>query len=224
MTAHDHKLISPNYLMWHHGKIHAEDARRWYVSCLFNKCMKDSRGASALAVAEMIWHHKIKKYYERYVDKIIAPSLYLKNLLISHGYSENQVVHLPSPAEFNNDEIKAGNYAAYVGRLSEEKGLRVLIQAAKLTPEINYKIIGHGPLWTELMARLKVEKVNNVELCGYKIGEDLNKLIAGARILVSPSLPGKLFFKRVRSQSARQGEFSERCGRHAGIIAPRNVG
>ena len=41
-------------------------------------------------------------------------------------------------------------YALYVGRLSDEKGIDLLVKAWKLLPDIPLKIVGDGPLSVEL--------------------------------------------------------------------------
>ena len=37
------------------------------------------------------------------------------------------------------------NYFLYIGRLSDEKGVDVLLKAAQLVPEAKLKIVGTGP-------------------------------------------------------------------------------
>ncbi|MFH1766714.1 MAG: glycosyltransferase, partial [Patescibacteria group bacterium] len=127
MTLHDYKLICPNYTMFHHGAVHEEDCKGWYGSCVKNKCMKDNRMQSRIVCAEMIFHHKIMKYYERYVDKFIAPSRFMMGKCIEMGWGADRFISLPNPIDkeqkATNKKQVDGDYVAYVGRLSEEKGL-----------------------------------------------------------------------------------------------------
>jgi len=190
MTLHDYKLICPNYTLFHHGGVHDEDSLGWYLSCVKNKCFKNSRWQSALVTAEMIFHHKIMKYYEKDVDLLLAPSLFIRNKFIEHGWKKEKIIHLPYTINFNSFEYIAEDkgYVAYVGRLVEEKGLQVLLEAAKITPEIKYKIAGTGPLMQDLLTIIKKEKLNNVQLVGFKIGRDLREFLGGARLVVVPSI------------------------------------
>lgn len=189
MTLHDYKLVSPNYSLFHHGKIHLEDAEGWYWNCIKNKCHKDSTAQSALMTAEMIFHHKIMKYYERYVDYFIAPSQFMKDLCVRMGWNEKRFIALPHPIELH-EAIKKDpkKYIAYVGRLSEEKGLFVLLHAAKKLPHISFKIVGTGPLSEKMKQFLEKEKMHNVELTGFKTGKELQDLITNAYLLVLPSV------------------------------------
>lgn len=190
MTLHDYKLLCPNYTMFHHGTVHEEDAQGWYVSCIKNKCMKNSTAHSVMVTGEMIWHHKIMKYYERYVDRFIAPSRFMMNLCMRFGWDEKKFIHLPNPIDataFSFSPEDKG-YVAYVGRLSEEKGLHTLLDAAVLLPSIPFRIIGDGPLSLSLHRRIEKEGLANVTCTGFETGEQLKASLRDARMFVLPSI------------------------------------
>lgn len=189
MTLHDYNLLSPNYTMFHHGMVHEEDARGLYFSCIKNVCVKNSRLYSAVGVGEMIVHHKLWRVYARYVDKFISPSQFMIKKCIEHGWDEKKFVHIPHPVfvEGVSHEEDRG-FVAYVGRLSEEKGLDALLDAAKITPQIPYRVVGTGPLQEHLQKRIKEEQIANIELVGFKTGTQLKHEIARARIIAVPSV------------------------------------
>lgn len=189
MTVHDYHLISPNYSLFHHNSIHEEDAEGYYFSCVKNKCVKDNRVYSAVKVAEMIWHHKIKKYYEKNVDVFIAPSEFMARKLIKYGYDKNKVVVIPNPVMVSKKQItNTGKYVGFAGRLSEEKGVNVLLAAAALLPTIEFKIAGAGPDENRLRAVCNEQKLTNVELVGFKTGAAMQEFLDQASILVAPSV------------------------------------
>jgi len=190
MTLHDLKLLSPNYIMYHHGQIHEEDAKGWYTSCIKNKCVSDSTSQSALLTFEMIFHHKIMKYYERYVDKFIAPSEFLLNKCVEYGWPREKFVHIPHPVDMKGEEMsyQDGEGVVYAGRISEEKGVRILLDAAMRTPHIPYSIIGEGPELPALHLDVKRKGMKNVTFLGFQEGGVLKKSLQKARILVLPSL------------------------------------
>ena len=189
MTLHDYKIISPNYTLYHHGSIHEEDARGLHLSCIKNKCHKDSRAQSTLLSAEMIFHHKIMRYYEKYVDAFIAPSMFMKNICAKYGWDEKGIHHIRHPIDTSSYSEKYENrgYVAYAGRLSEEKGIKTLLKAAMLTPHIPYKIIGDGPLSSFAKAFVNKHNLTNVDLTGFKTGAALTKLLSYARLHVLAS-------------------------------------
>jgi len=190
LTLHDYKLLSPNYSLFHHGKVHEEDARGWHMSCVKNKCMKDSRAQSFVATAEMIFHHKVMKYFDRYVDHFIAPSQFMMDTCIRFGWDRSRFTHIPNPIDLSRYQPGGtdGGYVAYVGRLSEEKGVRVFLDAAKQNASISHKIVGSGPEEGVLKERVKKEGITNVEFTGFQTGDALDKLIREARVLAVPSM------------------------------------
>ncbi len=190
MMLHDYKLLSPNYSLFHHGAVHEEDARGWYWTCVRNRGFKNSWLQSLLVTLEMIWHHKIMCYYERSVDLFVTPSQFMRDLCVRFGWSKDRFVTLPLPINMNNFSvhIEDAGYVAYVGRLSEEKGLNVLLQAAALTPEIAYRIVGEGPQQRELKEQVAALGLRNVVFAGFKTGDGLKSEIAGACLLVLPAL------------------------------------
>ncbi len=191
MTVHDYKLICPNYLMFHHGIIHEEDCEGWYLSCVKNKCFKNNRIFSSLATAEMIFHHKIMRYYERLVDTFIAPSDFIMGKMIEYGMPEKKFVHIPHPVDLNLFKAQSAEdkgYVAFFGRLSEEKGVEVLLRAAARLPDIKFKIVGQGPRLKELKQVVKRRGNENVDFVGYRKEKELIKLYDEARIIVLPSL------------------------------------
>lgn len=189
MTVHDYHLISPNYSLFHHNAVHEEDANGYYFSCIKNKCVKDSRVYSAVKVAEMIWNFKIKKYYQKHVDVFIAPSEFMARKLIKYGYDKNKVVVIPNPVAVVKKSNKGnGTYVGFAGRLAEEKGVDVLLAAAKQLPNIEFKIAGSGPDEIRLKEWCANEKIHNVEFVGFKTGTAMQEFLDQASILVVPSV------------------------------------
>ena len=84
----------------------------------------------------------------------------------------------------NKYKTTTGDYVLYFGRLSQEKGVESLIKASQATPDINYKIIGEGPLGESL----QIEKNDNVESLGFKKGRELQEIINKARLVIVPSV------------------------------------
>lgn len=190
MTLHDYKLICPNYSLFHDGAVHEEDCRGWYGTCVENACMKGSVMQSRIVRAEMVFHHKIMKYYERLVDRFIAPSEFMIDLCVKYGWPREKFVHIPNAVDLQRFSVskKDGTEVVYVGRVSEEKGLMVLLDAAKQTPEIPYTIVGTGPQEKELKKRVKKEKISNVAFTGFLSGKELDTAMKNARLFVLPAI------------------------------------
>ena len=80
------------------------------------------------------------------------------------------------------------NWYCFVGRLSHEKGVKTLIEAANQLP---YKliVIGDGPLRSELELLSK----SNIEFVGQKQWDDLKGFVGKARFSVIPSEWNEVF-------------------------------
>ena len=76
-------------------------------------------------------------------------------------------------------------YYCYVGRLSHEKGVGTLIEAAARLP-YKLKVIGGGPLLEQL--KIKNEQLKgNVEFLGFRQWDDIKAIVGKARFTVVPS-------------------------------------
>ena len=86
--------------------------------------------------------------------------------------------------------IDQGNYLLAVGRLTPEKGLEYLVEAANRLPQVQQVVIAgasdHDSTYRELLERLDVNK--KVIFTGFTTGEDLRQLYSHARSFVLPSV------------------------------------
>ncbi len=187
MTLHDYKMISPNYTLFHHGHIDDTSIGKKYYRCLFSNCM-ESWGRSFFSTIEAYLRH-FKKWKD-VIDVYIAPSQFMKDMCVEAGLSEKKIHVLQNPITIKKENIKQkeGNYVAYVGRLSKEKGVDILLKAAKETPDIPYKIIGDGPERKSLESYVKKCYIKNVHFYGWQTGSALDTFIAQARMIVIPSV------------------------------------
>lgn len=189
MTLHDYKLITPNYTFFDRGQICECTKTKKYYNCLFHKCVFNEFIPSLGATIEM-YFHKFLKIYEKNIDLFIAPSEFMKNKMVEYGQDENKIIVLPNFTELPNElpNTTLGDYLLYVGRLAEEKGLLVLLEAAKLMPEVKIRIVGAGPLEPRMQQKIKKENIKNITLVGYKTGNELKNEILNSRACVLPSI------------------------------------
>jgi glycosyltransferase involved in cell wall biosynthesis len=73
------------------------------------------------------------------------------------------------------------SYYLFYGRLSEEKGIKTLIQTMKQLPNLKLKIVGTGPLEDELKQFCVENKLGDVEFLGFKSGDELFDLVRRAK-------------------------------------------
>ncbi len=185
-TLHDYKLICPVYVLMRNGAT-CEDCNggRFYNVAL-KGCHPGGRTAGLAAAAEMYLHRVVLKSYDA-VGLFICPSRFLMKKMIEFGIDEKRLTHLPYfiPVEDYEPRPKREGYYVFAGRLSREKGLRTLLEAASMVPEVKLMVLGEGPLEAELKSRFGSEPW--VEFRGYLGGAELRDTLSHAAFSVVPS-------------------------------------
>ncbi len=188
-TAHDFKMICPNYkMLLDSGEICQQCRGERYYKCIKNRCVKGSLAGSAVETAEAYFHKLLKSY--DIVDMIITPSNFYREIFMDFGIDSSRIVHLPNFI----DEDKIGyhqgyeSYYSYFGRLSSEKGVKTLIEAAAYV-DAELKIIGTGPLEQKLKDNVKDMGMDKkINFLGYKSKTELSDIIGNSRFVVVPSV------------------------------------
>ncbi|MDR1121470.1 MAG: glycosyltransferase, partial [Dysgonamonadaceae bacterium] len=181
-TLHDYKLLCPAYSCLRNGVI-CEDCFQDKSNVFRHSCMKDSRIASLLAWMETCcWN---RKKLSGITDLFRCPSHFLKSKMVEGGFATGQieVLHNFLPQKLSMSAEK-DDYYCYVGRLSEEKGVKTLLEAAG---QVTYslKIIGGGPL---LDTYRKKYTHKQIEFLGYMEPDELYPIVRKAQFLVIPSV------------------------------------
>ena len=142
------------------------------------------------------WTTQLYKHATRYalskIDYFIADSNYIKKFIINEGVLPNKTFILHNPVDLSKFGPKYGIQKQidilFIGRLSIEKGVEVLINAFKFVSE-NRKIliIGDGPLYKKLEIMTR-NTSKNIKFQGWVDNEELPNFIRKAKILVVPSL------------------------------------
>jgi glycosyltransferase involved in cell wall biosynthesis len=192
-TLHDYKLICPNT----HFRVDATHeiceacGRSAFFHAVLKKCKKNSLLASGMATIEA-YAHRCMRVQQR-IDFFLSPSVFLKNKLVERGVPSAKMLHLPLflPDELfripnHSRESHDEGYILFLGKLEPIKGIYPLLEASHLAPETRLILAGRvgEPLASQLPALLPP----HAEYAGMKQGEDLYRLLVGARAIVLPSL------------------------------------
>ena len=188
-TLHDYKLLCPRYDCLRNGKTVCEDCFVDKTNVLKNKCMKNSLFASYIAYKEaMCW---TRERLEACTDAFICPSQFMASEMEKGGFDKRKLHTLCNFLDVikcQRDSYEKEDWYCFVGRLSHEKGVKTLIEAANQLP---YKliVIGDGPLRSELELLSK----SNIEFVGQKQWDDLKGFVGKARFSVIPSEWNEVF-------------------------------
>ena len=186
MSLHDHRLICPAYLFID-GKGNIcekclKDGHYWH--CITNRCSKGNFFNSLMLAIDSYF----RKYFIsplKFVDKFIFVGEFAQKKHISFNpvfEQKSTVLHNFTTLKNENSSSK-DDYILYFGRVSEEKGISVLIEAMKNMPDVKLKIIGTGALLEELSSC----SYTNIEFIGYKTGEELYNYVQKTLFVIVPS-------------------------------------
>jgi len=184
-TLHNYRAVCPTAILMHNGEINersVKGASWWTVS---KKVYRNSLIGS-LSLTVMVEIHKWLGTWRRKIDCYISLTEFSKEKYISAGWPECKIFVKPNFIEDgfggNTKVQKSGGYALFVGRLSEEKGLAVLLSAWSGVAS-QLKIIGDGPL----RDLVESDGTCGVEYLGLKDKPQVLDLIQNADFIVMPS-------------------------------------
>jgi glycosyltransferase involved in cell wall biosynthesis len=188
-TLHNYRLLCPAVTLYRNGKICEECIDDGLLRAIQHGCYRGSRPTTAAVVA-MLQTHRYRNTWASEVNAYIALTEFARNKFIDNGLPEAKVHVKPNFVDPDPGERdQAGNYVLFVGRLSQEKGVSILLDAWKLLDiPVPLKIVGDGPRRAELQKRAVEHKLTSVELLGQLHRERTRDLIRNARFLVLPSL------------------------------------
>jgi glycosyltransferase involved in cell wall biosynthesis len=152
-------------------------------------------------------YNMLDRFILRFSNKIIAVSDGIKNELIKNGIKESRVIVIQNAAQGNYDKelftqnrqnkrqqlnIREKEFVlGYIGRLSEEKGIKYLIEASSILNELGVPIrtliIGEGPQREELKEWVRHLNISSrIIFAGFQ--RDIDSWLPTIDIFVLPSL------------------------------------
>jgi glycosyltransferase involved in cell wall biosynthesis len=180
MTLHNYRLQCLPATFFRDGTICEDCLGRTPWPGVLHRCYQNSFAASAALASSLVLHERIGTFQR--VNLYLAISEFVRRKHIQGGLSPSQIIvkpHFTWPAERRDGP---GQYFLFLGRLSSEKGVDVLLRAwTKIRAKL--LVAGDGPE----AARLRAMAPNNVEFRGTVSPDEVLALLRHARALVVPS-------------------------------------
>lgn len=187
MTVHNYRLVCPNAFFWSGGTVceRCSGGKEWW--CILRNC-QDSFFKS-VGYSARNYFSRINGYYLDNVTVYAALSDFQKGILVREGFPRERILVIPNMTRLpepgpGDARAATGDYVGFVGRISPEKGLEVLLGAASLCKEIPFRIAGSE----EEAAGLPAGAPENVRFCGALRGEELERFYRHSRVIALPSL------------------------------------
>lgn len=189
MTVHNHRFYCTNGLALRSGEICKLCRGRYPWRSLVHNCngswTKSAYHAFALSEA------KVENLFISAINRFLAPSPYVRDELINSGFPPDKIGLLLHPVDFTEVSSAVEFDIVYAGRLSEEKGIRPLLEAAKRLPTFRFAITGKGPMEKEL--RSFADQNSNLLFQPELSRQEVLSLIGRSKIGVAPSLCNETF-------------------------------
>jgi glycosyltransferase involved in cell wall biosynthesis len=186
LTTHDLKLLCPAISMLSNGEICEECKVSGRFSVVRKRCLKGSLALSSLVFVESSLH-ALSGIYRNSIDRLISPSRFFIEKFKEWGWAGAPFSHIPNFADVEslNPSFEPGKHFLYFGRLSKEKGLVTLVDAAAKSG-VELWLVGVGPMEESLRRQAEATGAR-VRFCGFQKGTALWDLVRGSRAVVLPS-------------------------------------
>lgn len=182
-TLHNYRLICPTSKLYYNGKVCENSLNNgswWAIS----KRIYQNSFFGTLSLVLNIEIHKMFGTWKNIVDKYICLTQFSKEKFTQFGIPESKISvkynFSPNAESSNSLPSKEDDYFLFVGRLSDEKGIDLLLEAwMPYYPKL--KIIGDGPLKSFVLHK---SQEKNVEYLGAMSNSDTKNIMSNAKYLI----------------------------------------
>ncbi len=187
-TIHNYRLLCVGATLFRDGRVCEECIGSTFrTPGIRHRCYRGSLMGTAAATAGMLAHWAAGTWQDS-VDRFIALTEFSRAKLIEGGLPADKISVKPNFVEPEPEPGSGdGGYFLYAGRLTEEKGLRVLVECWRNGPDL-------APLWIAGDGALRAEvesaaaSLRNVRWLGMRSSEEVFALMKRAKATLCPSL------------------------------------
>lgn len=180
-TLHNFRLLCAQAMLLRDGQVCEECVGGLPWRGIVNKCYRDSAAQSAVLVSTIALHRTLGTYKNK-VTRYIALNDFCRDKFIQGGLPAHKLVIKPNFVSIPFAESQPRQGGLFVGRLSSEKGIDVLISAVAKLPGYEINLIGTGP------EQAKLEQQPNIHLLGWQEQPAIHTHMRQASYLVMPSI------------------------------------
>jgi glycosyltransferase involved in cell wall biosynthesis len=184
-TLHNFRLFCAQAMLIRERKVCEDCIGHLPWRAVLHRCYRDSAAQSA-AVVGMLGVHRALGTYANKITRYIALNQFCRAKFIEGGLPAELISIKPNFVDIDAPPAHIDRRGAlFVGRISEEKGIKILGQAAALRVRQAaepVKIVGIGPQKSVLHGN------RSVQLMGWQASEATYELMRSSSYLVMPSL------------------------------------
>jgi glycosyltransferase involved in cell wall biosynthesis len=184
-TLHSYKMMCPKGQLFRKGQLCELCLGKTLAwPGVVRGCYRGSRAATA-AVAAVFSVHRIAGTWNHKIDLYLAQTEFAKKKYIEDGLPQDKIRVKPNFIADAGIGSGDGGYALFVGRLNEEKGIPVLLNAWRsIGTDLPLKICGTGPL----EGAVRSSGLPGVEYLGVRPLAEILERMKRAVVVVVPSV------------------------------------
>lgn len=180
-TLHNFRLMCLNGLFLREGRVCEDCQGRLPWRGVVRKCYRGSVAASAVLAGTLTLHRGLGTYRSK-VARYIALNDFCRDKFIGGGLPAERIVVKPNFVDFADPAALTRQGFLFVGRLSVEKGVQTLADAAALLPDVRLRVVGDGPESALLDGATGVTRLGS--LPNESVRQEMNNAVA----LLVPSI------------------------------------
>ena len=183
MTCHDYRLTCPVATHLCGSTLCDACTGGHEYHCLLRNCRHNL--LESLAYASRAYVARRLKLFSQHINMYIVPTAFVRNRLEASGIVSERIVTIANaiPLPHSSSPPRKEGYALYVGRMSSEKGVPILLEATRRAG-INLKLVGDYSALPELTRNAP----RSATFLGQVQGEELARLYQEACFLIFPSI------------------------------------
>ena len=185
-TVHNYRLLCPSGILLYQGQLFTDSLRQSFPwSAIKNKVYRSSV-IQTFWLAFIVWFHKKIGTWQK-IDLFLCLTSFAVKLFqqSNFGISREQFSVKPNFVEDSDFSYKKDNYFIFVGRMSKEKGINLLLEAFIINGE-QLKIIGEGPELNKVIDT--AYKYDNISYLGFQDKAFIMEKLKKAKALIFTSI------------------------------------
>lgn len=186
LTLHDFFPLCPNHNLLVGEHLEEKKLAGRPLVCLVKKCVGGKFFPSLAGTLEAYYYQKEKIWDS--IETFICPSVFMAKKMIENNFPAEKMRVIKNPFALTETYPPLGKSVVYIGRLDAEKGVKILLRAARLLPEYPIYVAGRGPDFDWAKEYIQEHDLRNVHLVGWVEGEYWRNLIGSAKVVVVPSV------------------------------------
>ena len=187
MTLHNYRMLCAAATLFREGRPCTDcvGSHPWHA--VAHRCYRGSRAQSAVAASTVLVQLRRARRHPD-VSRFLALTEFGRQQHIAGGLPADRVELKSNSTGDPGPRPRppsTSSTVVFVGRLSEDKGIRLLVEAFRWAPAgLELAVVGDGPLASELRSRAP----DSVRFLGSRSPAQVTRLLLEARALVFPSL------------------------------------